>query len=57
MSQPLESIAHRVTALALAAVVTLGVLGSIDGLARRGMAGDSLLAQQQRPVASQPAQI
>jgi hypothetical protein len=56
MSQPRQTLIHRAASLALAAIVTLSVLGGIDGLAKRDIAGDALLAQQQ-PAASQPAQI
>ena len=37
---------QRTTAFALAALVTLAVMGSIDGLARGNVAADALLAQQ-----------
>lgn len=41
-----DTLIQRSIALALAAVVTLAVLGSIDGLASRGVAADALLSQQ-----------
>jgi len=37
---------QRATAFALATLVTLAVMGSIDGLARSNVAADALLAQQ-----------
>jgi hypothetical protein len=46
MTQRIDTLIQRATALALAAVVTLTVLASIDGLAARAIAADALLAQQ-----------
>ena len=45
MTRRIDTLIQRATAFALAAVVTLAVLGSIDGLASRDMVADSLLAQ------------
>lgn len=42
----IDTLIQRSIALALAAVVTLAVLGSIDGLASRDVAADALLSQQ-----------
>lgn len=53
MFNRLDSLIQRSVALALAATVTLVVLGSIDGLASREIAADALLSQQ---AASQPRQ-
>ncbi len=46
-----DTLIQRSVALALAAVVTLALLGSIDGLASREMAADALLSQQSIPAA------
>jgi hypothetical protein len=46
MTNRIDTLIQRATAVALAAVVTLAVLGSIDGLASRGIAADALLAQR-----------
>jgi hypothetical protein len=52
MTNRIDTLIQRATAFALAAVVTLAVLGSIDGLASRDIAADALLAQH---TASQAA--
>ena len=41
----IDTLIQRSIALALAAAVTLAVLGSIDGLASRDVATDALLSQ------------
>jgi hypothetical protein len=41
-----DTLIQRATAFALAAVITLAVLGGIDSLARTDIAADALLAQQ-----------
>ena len=46
MTNRIDTLIQRATAFALAAVVTLAMLGSIDSLARGEMAADALLAQQ-----------
>lgn len=53
MSQRTDSLIQHLTALALAAVVTLAVLGSINGLASRDIAADALLAQRSAAVSAQ----
>lgn len=52
MTNRIDTLIQRSIALALSAVVTLTILGSIDGLAGREIAPDALLAQQ---AASAPA--
>ncbi len=42
----IDNLIQRSMSLALAAMVTLAVLGSIDGLASRNVAPDALLSQQ-----------
>jgi len=42
----IDTLIQRSIALALAAVVTLAVLSTIDGLATRDVAADALLSQQ-----------
>jgi hypothetical protein len=44
MTNRIENLIQRATALALAAVVTLATMGAIDSLAGRDIAADSLLA-------------
>jgi hypothetical protein len=46
MTNRLDSLIRRTGALALATLVTLATLGSIDGLAQRDHASDALLAKQ-----------
>ena len=46
MTNRLDTLIQRATALALAAAVTLAMLGGIDGLSRQDAAADALLAQQ-----------
>lgn len=46
MTRRTDTLIQRSIAFALSAVVTLAMLGSIDGLAGREMASDALLAQQ-----------
>jgi uncharacterized protein YaaN involved in tellurite resistance len=46
MTNRIDTLIQRATALALAAVVTLAMLASIDVLAGRDNAPDALLAQQ-----------
>jgi hypothetical protein len=46
MTHRTDTLIQRATAFALAAAVTLAVLGGIDGLARADIAADALLAQQ-----------
>lgn len=46
MTHRIDTLIQRSIAAALAAVVTLTILGSIDGLAGREMSSDALLAQQ-----------
>jgi hypothetical protein len=41
----IDNLIQRSMSLALAALVTLAVLGSIDGLASRNVAPDALLSQ------------
>ncbi len=41
-----DTLIQRATAFALAAAITLAMLGGIDSLARGEMAADALLAQQ-----------
>jgi hypothetical protein len=50
MTNRLDTLIQRATALAVAAAVTLAVLGGIDGLARSDVAADALLAQQSGSV-------
>jgi hypothetical protein len=45
MTNRTDTLIQRATAFALAAVMTLAVLGSIDNLARTDLAADALLAQ------------
>jgi hypothetical protein len=45
MTNRTDTLIRRATAFALAAVMTLAVLGGIDSLARTDMAADALLAQ------------
>ena len=45
MTNCIDTLIQRATAFALAAVVTLAVLGGIDRLARVDVAADALLAQ------------
>jgi hypothetical protein len=45
MTNRTDTLIQRATAFALAAVMTLAVLGGIDNLAGAGLAADSLLAQ------------
>ncbi len=52
MSKQLTTLIERMSALALAAAVTLALLGGVDRLAGRDIAPDALLAQQS---ASSPA--
>lgn len=42
----IETLIQRSVAFAMAAVVTLAVLGGINGMASRDVAADSLLSQQ-----------
>ena len=46
MTHCTDTLIQRATAFALAAVITLAMLGGIDSLARTEMAADALLAQQ-----------
>jgi hypothetical protein len=46
MTHRIDILIQRATALTLAAVVTLAMLGGIDGLARGDVAADALLAHQ-----------
>jgi hypothetical protein len=46
MNARIHTLTERATALLLAAIVTLTILGSIDNLAQRDLATDSLLVQQ-----------
>jgi hypothetical protein len=46
MTNRTDTLIQRATAFALAAVMTLAVLGGIDTLARNDLAADALLAQQ-----------
>lgn len=46
MTNRTNTLIQRATAFALAAAVTLAMLGGIDGLARTDIAADALLAQQ-----------
>jgi hypothetical protein len=46
----IHTLTQRSIAFALAAVVTLAVLSSIDGLATRGVATNALLSQQSSPA-------
>jgi hypothetical protein len=46
MTNRTDTLIRRATAFALAAVMTLAVLGGIDTLARNDLAADALLAQQ-----------
>jgi hypothetical protein len=46
MTNRIDTLIQRATALALAAAVTLAMLGGIDGLAHREATADTLLAQQ-----------
>jgi hypothetical protein len=46
MTRRTDSLIQHLSALALAAVVTLALLGSINGLASREIAADALLAQR-----------
>lgn len=46
MTNRIDTLIQRATAIALAAVVTLAMLGSIDSLARSEHSADALLAQQ-----------
>jgi hypothetical protein len=52
MTNRIDSLIQRATALALAAMVTLALLGSIDGLARQDAAPNALLAQQRASTPS-----
>jgi hypothetical protein len=45
MTNRIDTLIQRATAFALAAVITLAVLGGIDSLARVDVASDALLAQ------------
>jgi hypothetical protein len=45
MTHRIDTLIQRATAFALAAVMTLAVLGGIDSLARTDLAADALLAQ------------
>lgn len=47
----IDTLIPRIAAFALAAVMTLALLGSIDGLASREIAADALLSQQATPAA------
>jgi hypothetical protein len=51
----LDTLIQRSIAIALAATVTLAVLGSIDRLAARDLATDALLSQQATGAATTPA--
>jgi hypothetical protein len=51
MTRRIDSLIQRLSALTLAAVVTLAILGSINGLASRDIAADALLAQRAAPGA------
>jgi hypothetical protein len=44
MTNRIDTLIQRAAAVALAALVTMATLGSIDSLASREMAADSLLA-------------
>jgi len=44
MTNRLDTLIQRTTALAMAAVVTLAMMGAIDSLAARDIVSDSLLA-------------
>jgi hypothetical protein len=46
----IDTLIQRSIAFALAAVVTLAVMASIDGLASRDVAADALLSQQSTPA-------
>ena len=46
----IDTLIQRSIAFALAAVVTLAVLGSIDSLASRDVAADALLSQNVTPA-------
>jgi hypothetical protein len=46
MTNRIDTLIQRATALALAAAVTLAILASIDGLAGHDNAPDALLARQ-----------
>jgi hypothetical protein len=46
MTHRTDTLIQRATTFALAAVMTLAVLGGIDNLARTDIAADALLAQQ-----------
>jgi hypothetical protein len=48
MTNRTDTLIQRATAFALAAVITLAVMGGIDSLARNEIAADALLAQQSR---------
>lgn len=45
MTNRIDTLIQRAAAFALAALVTMATLGSINGLASRDMAADSLLAR------------
>lgn len=51
MTNRIDTLIQRATALALAAAVTLAILVSIDGLAGRDNAPDALLAHQTESLA------
>jgi hypothetical protein len=51
MTRRTDTLSQRCTALVLAAMVTLAMLASIDGLASRDMADDALLSHQAAPAA------
>jgi hypothetical protein len=51
----IDTLIQRSIAVTLAAMVTLVMMGSIDGLASRDVAADALLSQQATPPAAQKA--
>jgi hypothetical protein len=46
----IDTLIQRSIAATLAAMVTLALMGSIDGLASRDVAADALLSQQATPA-------
>jgi hypothetical protein len=46
----IDTLIQRSIAVVLAAMVTLAVMGSIDGLASRDVAAEALLSKQAAPV-------
>jgi hypothetical protein len=46
----IDTLIQRSIAVTLAAMVTLAMMGSIDGLASRDVAADALLSQQATPA-------